>query len=94
MRIFMGLEWGTKLLMPIRHNPPSFLLPKRSPIGSLLPKSGDLPMATTMGEEAAAFIRACEAIHSLVEQGTLQPDDRDLIEVSITDLRAKLEMYT
>lgn len=51
-------------------------------------------MATTMGEEAAAFIRACEAIHSLVEQGSLQPDDRDLIEVSMTDLRAKLEIYT
>ena len=50
-------------------------------------------MATAMGEEAAAFIRACEAIHFLVEQGTLQPDDRVLIEVSMTDLRAKLEMY-
>ena len=51
-------------------------------------------MATPMGEEAAAFIRACEAIHFLVEQGMLQPDDRVLIEVSITDLRAKLEMFT
>jgi hypothetical protein len=50
-------------------------------------------MATTMGEEAAAFIRACEAIHALVEQRKLQPDDRDLIDVSMTDLRAKLEMY-
>jgi len=34
----------------------------------------------TMGPEAEAFIRTCEAIHLLVEQGTLQSDDRDLIE--------------
>lgn len=50
-------------------------------------------MATTMGPEAAAFLRVCEAIHLLLEQGMLQPDDRVLIEVSMTDLRAKLEMY-
>ena len=50
-------------------------------------------MATTMGPEAGAFLRACETIHYLLEQGTLQPDDRAVIEVSMTDLRAKLEMY-
>ena len=48
-------------------------------------------MATTMGEEASAFIRACEVIHSLVEQGKLQPDDRVLIEVSMTERQAPPE---
>ncbi len=37
-------------------------------------------MATNMGQEAA-FLRACESIHFLLEQRTLQPDDRVLIEV-------------
>jgi hypothetical protein len=48
----------------------------------------------TIGQEAKAFLRACARIHFLLEQRTLQPDDRVLIEVSMTDLRAKLEMYT
>jgi hypothetical protein len=59
-----------------------------------MPKSGELHMATTMGQEAAVFLRACEAIHALLEKGTLQPDDRVIIEVSMTDLMAKLKMYT
>lgn len=52
-------------------------------------------MSITVGTEAAAFLRACETIHFLLEQGgTLHPDDRAVIEVSMTDLRAKLETYT
>ena len=33
-------------------------------------------MATTLGHEAAAFVRACENIHTLLLEGSLPPDDR------------------
>lgn len=32
-------------------------------------------MATTMGQEAADFVRVCESIHFLIWQGTLKPND-------------------
>lgn len=49
---------------------------------------------TTIGQEAAAFVRSCEAIHFLLEQGgTLQPDDRAMIEVSANDLLDKLKSH-
>ena len=50
-------------------------------------------MVTTMGPEAGAFLRDCEAIHFLLEQGTSSQTIETVIEVSMTDLRAKLEMY-
>ena len=48
-------------------------------------------MAITMGLEAASFLRACESVHLLLEQRTLRPDDRDLIELSAIDLLHKLK---
>ena len=44
-----------------------------------------------MGKEAANFLRACEAIHALLDTETaLSPDDRDVIEYSCIDLLSKL----
>ena len=44
-----------------------------------------------IGKEATDFIRACEAIHHLLERGdTLMPEDRDLIEFSANELLDKL----
>jgi hypothetical protein len=51
-------------------------------------------MATTLGREAGDFVRACENIHFLLTQGTLQPDDRSVIEFSATDLLEKLKSRT
>ena len=48
-------------------------------------------MATTMGPEATTFLRACESIHLALEQRTLRPDDRALIELSAIDLLHKLK---
>jgi hypothetical protein len=40
-----------------------------------------------IGKEATDFVRACEAIHHLLERGdTLTPEDQDLIEFSATEL--------
>ncbi|HKO30694.1 MAG TPA: hypothetical protein VJU54_06125 [Nitrospiraceae bacterium] len=47
-------------------------------------------MSSTIGPEAANFVRACEAIHSLLAHGPLLPDDRDLIEWSAINLLSKL----
>jgi hypothetical protein len=47
-------------------------------------------MLSTIGKEAANFVRACEAIHGLLAEGPLTPDDRDLIEFSGNDLLSKL----
>jgi hypothetical protein len=48
----------------------------------------------SIGKEATKFVRACEAIHGLLAQGALAPDDRDLIEFSgielVTTLRPAL----
>jgi len=42
-------------------------------------------------EETTNFVRACEAIHALLDNGgTLTPDERDLIEFSGSDLLSKL----
>ncbi|HLA62513.1 MAG TPA: hypothetical protein VK626_09740 [Nitrospiraceae bacterium] len=44
-----------------------------------------------IGKEATDFVRACKAIHALLERGdTLTPDDRDLIEFSANELLDKL----
>jgi hypothetical protein len=43
-----------------------------------------------IGKEATNFVRACEAIHSLLAQGTLVAEDRDLIEFSANELLDKL----
>ena len=56
-------------------------------------KSGELQM-DSIGKEASAFIRACESIHFLISQRTLQTDDRALIEFSATDLLDKLKSDT
>ena len=47
-----------------------------------------------IGKEAANFLRACESIHYILWQRTLQPDDRALIEFSATDLLDKLKSQT
>ena len=44
-----------------------------------------------IGKEATDFVRACEAIHSLVRERRLSPDDRDLIEFSGAELLGKLK---
>ena len=42
-------------------------------------------------EETTNFVRACEAIHALLDTGgTLTPDDRDLIAFSGSELLSKL----
>jgi hypothetical protein len=44
-----------------------------------------------IGKEATDFVRACVAIHALLERGdTLTPEDRDLIEFSANELLDKL----
>ena len=44
-----------------------------------------------IGKETADFVRACEAIHGLLEMGpSLAPDDQDLIEFSCNELLGKL----
>ena len=48
----------------------------------------------SIGKEATAFIRACESIHSLLEDRTLQADDQALIEFSAADLLDKLKSDT
>ena len=45
----------------------------------------------TIGKEATDFVRACEAIHSLLGAGLLANDDRDLIEFSGAELLGKLK---
>ncbi|MEO6306380.1 MAG: hypothetical protein ABIO96_05550 [Nitrospiraceae bacterium] len=47
-------------------------------------------LSTIMGKEGTNFVRACEAIHGLLAQGPLAPDDRDLIEFSGIELLSKL----
>ena len=43
------------------------------------------------GKEATDFVRACEAIHALLERRyALTPEDRDLIEFSGNELLDKL----
>ena len=48
----------------------------------------------TIGKETTNFVRACERSHFLLEEGTLQPDDRAVIEFSATDLLDKLKART
>ena len=44
-----------------------------------------------IGKEATDFVRACEALHALLDRGdTLTPEERDLIEVSSNELLDKL----
>ena len=43
-----------------------------------------------IGKEATDFVRACEAIHSLLGEGLLAPGDRDLVEFSAAELLGKL----
>ncbi len=44
-----------------------------------------------IGKEATDFVRACEAIHGLLEMGPpLPPNDQDLIEFSCNELLEKL----
>jgi hypothetical protein len=47
-------------------------------------------MLPTFGKEATNFVRACEAIHTLLAQGPLAPDDRDIIEFDGTEILNKL----
>lgn len=47
-------------------------------------------MLSPIGKEATNFVRACEAIHGLLAQGTLAPEDRALIEFSGTELLGKM----
>lgn len=53
---------------------------------------GEPAMLSTIiiGKEGTNFVRACEAIHGLLAQGPLAPDDRDLIEFSGIELLSKL----
>ena len=45
----------------------------------------------TLGKEATDFIRACKAIHALLERGdTLMLDDQALIEFSAIELACKM----
>ena len=44
-----------------------------------------------IGKEATDFVRACEAIHSLLGEERLAPGDRDLIEFSGAELLGKLK---
>ena len=46
----------------------------------------------TVGKEAVNFVGACEAIHSLLGEGLLTPEDRDLIEYSSTELLSMLSL--
>ena len=48
-------------------------------------------MSSTIGKEATDFVRACEVIHGRLAEGTLTPDDRDLIEFSGLELLEKLK---
>ena len=41
-------------------------------------------------KETNAFVHACEAIHALLAQGMLTPDDRSIIEISGIELLSKL----
>lgn len=44
-----------------------------------------------IGKEATDFVRACEAIHGLLDMGSpLAPNDQDLIEFSCSELMGKL----
>jgi hypothetical protein len=44
-----------------------------------------------IGKEATDFVRACKAIHALLERRhALTPEDRDLIEFSANELLEKL----
>ena len=45
----------------------------------------------SIGKEATNFVRACYAIHALLERGdTLTSEDRDLIEFNGNELLDKL----
>ncbi len=45
----------------------------------------------SIGKEATDFVRACEAIHRILEMGPpLAPNDQDLIEFSCSELLGKL----
>ena len=46
----------------------------------------------TIGREATDFVHACEAIHSLLGEGLLTPEDQDLIEYSSTELLSMLSL--
>ena len=56
---------------------------------SLFVRSPAMSMSP-IGKEATSFVRACEAIHGLLAQGTLTPDDRDLIVFSGSELLSTL----
>jgi hypothetical protein len=44
-----------------------------------------------IGKEATDFVRACDAIHALLDRRhTLTPEDRDLIEFNANELLDKL----
>ena len=47
---------------------------------------------THYGKEATDFVRACEAIHSVLGEKSLTPDDRDLIEFSGAELLSALRL--
>jgi hypothetical protein len=44
-----------------------------------------------IAQEAANFIKACEAIHELLHFKLLAPSDKQLIEMSATNLLSKLK---
>ena len=45
----------------------------------------------TQGKEVPDFVRACKAMHALLERGdTLTPDDQALIEFSAIGLLSKM----
>jgi hypothetical protein len=47
----------------------------------------------TLGKEATDFVRACKAIHALLDRGgTLTPGDEALIEFSTIELLSKMSV--
>ena len=47
-------------------------------------------LSTDIENNATNFVRACEAVHGLLDHEPLRPEDRDLIEYSCIDLLSKL----
>lgn len=59
---------------------------------SLSPCSYGEPTMIKICEETTKFVRTCEAIHAKLDTGgTLTPDDRDLIQLSGSELLSKLK---
>ena len=46
----------------------------------------------TIRKETTDFVHACEAIHALLGEGLLAPDDQDLIEHSSAELLSMLSL--